>query len=114
MAQEPHSLQECGVRPRQRGSQPRSARLAGRTRHQLPPDRFPASVGKRRGYADVRFTQGKHRESKTLTKYSLNNWLRLAGPAFDASLAMEFLGFTGPDVAEGVRALREKRPPSFG
>ena len=36
------------------------------------------------------------------------------GPSFDASLAMEFLGFTGPDVAEGVRALREKRPPNFG
>ncbi|MBF8194238.1 enoyl-CoA hydratase/isomerase family protein [Nonomuraea sp. K274] len=49
-----------------------------------------------------------------LTKYSLNNWLRLAGPSFDASLAMEFLGFSGPDVAEGVRALKEKRPPSFG
>src|SRR5580658_1598710 len=26
------------------------------------------------------------------TKYSLNNWLRQAGPAFDASLALEFLG----------------------
>ncbi|MET8866644.1 enoyl-CoA hydratase/isomerase family protein [Nonomuraea sp. NPDC004580] len=49
-----------------------------------------------------------------LTKYSLNNWLRLAGPSFDASLAMEFLGFTGPDAAEGVRALRGKRPPAFG
>ncbi|MGI5271406.1 enoyl-CoA hydratase/isomerase family protein [Nonomuraea sp. CA-218870] len=52
-------------------------------------------------------------EAIRLTKYALNNWLRLAGPAFDASLAMEFLGFTGPDVAEGVRALREKRPPRF-
>ncbi|HEX4811714.1 MAG TPA: enoyl-CoA hydratase/isomerase family protein [Nonomuraea sp.] len=52
-------------------------------------------------------------EAIRLTKYSLNNWLRLAGPSFDASLAMEFLGFTGPDVAEGVRGLREKRPPSF-
>ncbi|MER5324232.1 enoyl-CoA hydratase/isomerase family protein [Streptosporangium roseum] len=53
-------------------------------------------------------------EAIRLTKYSLNNWLRLAGPSFDASLAMEFLGFTGPDVAEGVRAVREKRPPRFG
>ncbi|NRQ39528.1 enoyl-CoA hydratase/isomerase family protein [Nonomuraea sp. NN258] len=53
-------------------------------------------------------------EAIRLTKYSLNNWLRLAGPSFDASLAMEFLGFSGPDVAEGARALREKRPPNFG
>jgi len=52
-------------------------------------------------------------EAIRLTKYALNNWLRMAGPAFDASLAMEFLGFTGPDVAEGVRAVREKRPPRF-
>ena len=43
----------------------------------------------------------------------MNNWLRMAGPAFDASLAMEFLGFTGPDVREGVAALREKRPAKF-
>jgi len=47
------------------------------------------------------------------TKYSLNNWLRLAGPSFDASLALEMLGFTGPEVKEGLAALREKRPPSF-
>jgi enoyl-CoA hydratase len=48
-----------------------------------------------------------------LTKYTLNNWLRLAGPSFDASLAMEILGFTGPEVKEGLAALREKRNPSF-
>ena len=42
------------------------------------------------------------------------NKARCAGPTFDASLAMEFLGFTGPDVQEGMRALREKRPPDFG
>jgi enoyl-CoA hydratase len=47
------------------------------------------------------------------TKYALNNWLRAAGPSFDASLALEFLGFTGPDVQEGIGALREKRDPSF-
>ena len=47
------------------------------------------------------------------TKHTLNNWLRLAGPSFDASLALEFLGFTGPDAAEGTAARREKRPPRF-
>ena len=47
------------------------------------------------------------------TKYSLNNWLRLAGPTFDTSLALEFMGFGGPDVQEGVAAIREKRRPTF-
>jgi enoyl-CoA hydratase len=47
------------------------------------------------------------------TKLALNNWLRSAGPAFDASLALEFLDMTGPDVAEGVRAVRERRAPRF-
>src|SRR3954470_19415963 len=47
------------------------------------------------------------------TKLALNNWLRAFGPAFDASLALEFLDMTGPDVAEGVAAVREKRPPGF-
>jgi enoyl-CoA hydratase len=48
------------------------------------------------------------------TKYSLNNWLRQAGPAFDTSLALEFMGFGGPDVREGLASLKEKRPPHFG
>jgi enoyl-CoA hydratase len=47
------------------------------------------------------------------TKYALNNWLRAAGPIFDASLGMEFLGFSGPELPEGAAALREKRPPRF-
>lgn len=47
------------------------------------------------------------------TKYSLNNWLRQAGPTFDASLALEFLNFTGPDVLEGMASFRERRPPNF-
>lgn len=48
------------------------------------------------------------------TKYALNNWLRSAGPAFDASLALEFLGFAGDDAQEGVDAVRERRRPHFG
>ncbi len=48
------------------------------------------------------------------TKYSLNNWLRQAGPAFDTSLALEFMGFGGPDVHEGVASLRERRAPRYG
>ena len=47
------------------------------------------------------------------TKYSLNDWLRQAGPTFDASLALEFLGFTGPEAKEGVAAFREERKPQF-
>jgi enoyl-CoA hydratase len=47
------------------------------------------------------------------TKLALNNWLRAAGPAFDASLALEFLDMTGPDVGEGVAAVRERRRPDF-
>jgi len=47
------------------------------------------------------------------TKYALNNWLRQAGPSFDTSLALEFMGFAGPDVKEGIASLREKRAPNF-
>jgi enoyl-CoA hydratase len=47
------------------------------------------------------------------TKYALNNWLRQAGPAFDTSLALEFMGFGGPDVKEGIASLRERRQPRF-
>jgi enoyl-CoA hydratase len=47
------------------------------------------------------------------TKRALNNWLRTAGPVFDQSAAYEMLGFLGPDLREGVAALREKRPPRF-
>jgi enoyl-CoA hydratase len=47
------------------------------------------------------------------TKYALNNWLRAAGPAFDASLALEFLGFRLADAKEGLASMREKRSPGF-
>ncbi|MGW0183510.1 enoyl-CoA hydratase/isomerase family protein [Nocardia sp. NPDC003345] len=48
-----------------------------------------------------------------LTKRTLNNWLRAAGPTFDQSAAYEMLTFLGPDVVEGYTALREKRTPRF-
>ncbi|HXF69030.1 MAG TPA: enoyl-CoA hydratase/isomerase family protein [Thermoflexus sp.] len=47
------------------------------------------------------------------TKYALNNWFRLAGPIFDVSTALEFLGFMLPDAREGLQAMREKRAPQF-
>ncbi|MGD0504397.1 MAG: enoyl-CoA hydratase/isomerase family protein [Steroidobacteraceae bacterium] len=47
------------------------------------------------------------------TKHALNNWLRLAGPSFDTSLALEFLGFRLRDVREGLAAARGKRPADF-
>src|SRR3989441_8779282 len=47
------------------------------------------------------------------TKRSLNNWLRMAGPIFDNSMALELLTFMGEDVREGLQAIREKRPAKF-
>jgi enoyl-CoA hydratase len=47
------------------------------------------------------------------TKSALNNWLRAMGPTFDASLALEFFGFGGPDVKEGLASHLEKRKPNF-
>ena len=47
------------------------------------------------------------------TKRSLNNWLKLAAPIFESSLAMEMINFFGPDVSEGAQAVREKRAPVF-
>jgi enoyl-CoA hydratase len=47
------------------------------------------------------------------TKHALNNWMRTAGPAFDASLALEMMGFGGPEAREGLASFREKRAPDF-
>ena len=47
------------------------------------------------------------------TKYALNNWLRMAGPIYDTSTALEMLGFGGPEAREGVTSLKEKRDPNF-
>ncbi len=47
------------------------------------------------------------------TKYSLNSWIKNAGPIFDASVAYEFMGFAGPEGLEGMNAFLEKRPTNF-
>ena len=47
------------------------------------------------------------------TKYTLNNWMRMAWPIFDTSAALETLGFTGPELREGLSAHIEKRTPRF-
>lgn len=47
------------------------------------------------------------------TKKSLNNWMKQAGPIFEQSAAYEMLTFLGPDVVEGVAALKERREPKF-
>ena len=47
------------------------------------------------------------------TKYALNNWLRVNGPLFDTSTALEILGFTGAEAREGLASHLEKRKPVF-
>jgi enoyl-CoA hydratase len=47
------------------------------------------------------------------TKRVMNHWVRQALPLFGESLALEMLGFLGPDAREGVAALRERRAPRF-
>ena len=47
------------------------------------------------------------------TKYALNNWYRMMGPSYDASTALEMLGFAGPEVREGLSSHLEKRKPVF-
>jgi enoyl-CoA hydratase len=60
----------------------------------------------------IRLAEGS-RSAISWTKRSLNHWYRSAQPAFEASLGLEFLGFAGPEVVEGLAAQREKRPPDF-
>lgn len=60
----------------------------------------------------TRFAEGAQTAIR-FTKYALNNWLRQAGPTFDTSLALEFLGFTGPEVKEGLASHQQKRKPNF-
>ncbi|HXW33621.1 MAG TPA: enoyl-CoA hydratase/isomerase family protein, partial [Acidimicrobiales bacterium] len=47
------------------------------------------------------------------TKRALNQWMRQSLPIFGESLALEMLGFAGPEAAEGLAAVRERREPRF-
>jgi len=47
------------------------------------------------------------------TKRVMNQWLRQASPVFGESVALEMLGFLGPDAREGLAAVRERRDPRF-
>jgi enoyl-CoA hydratase len=46
------------------------------------------------------------------TKHALNNWLRMAGPSFDTSLALEFLGFRLSDAKAALEAVRNRKKPA--
>ena len=82
-----------------------------------------AAVGAKLGQEDadyiykirrfVRYSEIGSRAALGHTKRSLNHWLRAAWPAFEHSLALEFLGFAGSDAREGVAAFTEKRPARF-
>ena len=43
----------------------------------------------------------------------MNHWLSQALPTFGESVALEMLGFLGPDAREGLAAVRERRAPQF-
>jgi enoyl-CoA hydratase len=60
----------------------------------------------------VRLAAGS-RTAVQWTKRIMNQWMVQAAPVFGESLALEMLGFLGPDAAEGVAAVKERRPPDF-
>jgi enoyl-CoA hydratase len=47
------------------------------------------------------------------TKRTLNHAVRALMPAFEQSLAQEFLGFASADAREGLAAVKARRAPSF-
>jgi enoyl-CoA hydratase len=59
-----------------------------------------------------RLAQGS-RTAIQWTKRVLNQWMLTNAPIFGESLALEMLGFLGPDAVEGLAAVREHRPPEF-
>ncbi|HET6949549.1 MAG TPA: enoyl-CoA hydratase/isomerase family protein [Acidimicrobiales bacterium] len=71
-----------------------------------------ADVDERARHIARRLSTGAQ-DAIRFTKMALNHWYRMMGPAFDFSVAAEMYGLGGPDVREGVAAIREKREPQF-
>jgi enoyl-CoA hydratase len=59
-----------------------------------------------------RLAQGS-RTAIQWTKHVLNQWMLANAPVFGESLALEMLGFLGPDAVEGLAAVKQHRPPDF-
>ncbi len=59
-----------------------------------------------------RLAQGS-RTAIQWTKRVLNQWMVSNAPVFGESLALEMLGFLGPDAQEGLAAVKEHRSPDF-
>ncbi len=74
----------------------------------VPPDKLMD-----RAFEVARKLANGPQQALRFTKRALNNWIRMFGPAFDASLALEMMCFFGSDAVEGVRAIKEKRQPKF-
>jgi len=60
----------------------------------------------------VRLAEGS-RTAVQWTKRALNQWMVANAPVFGESLALEMLGFLGPDAVEGLAAVKERRAPAF-
>jgi enoyl-CoA hydratase len=61
-------------------------------------------------FAIARKVANSSPDAVRLTKRAINLWVKQAAPAFDASLAFEMMCLLGPDVAEAMAAMRDKRP----
>ena len=68
---------------------------------------------RRQGGRDCCAARRRRAERDPLDQVRAEQLAAAAGPSFDASLALEFLGFSGPEVQEGMASLREKRRPDF-
>jgi enoyl-CoA hydratase len=54
------------------------------------------------------------RYAQSMTKRSVNQWLRLGGiTSFDYSLALEKMAFFSDDAQAGIKAVRDKTAPKF-
>ena len=57
---------------------------------------------------------GRQPHRDPLDQVRAEQGLRQSGPSVDAALALEFMGFGGPDATEGLANLHERRPPRYG